>query len=475
MYKQLFATILFATGALAQTAAQRQLAGLLDVMNRGDRDGILSYFEKHYPTSPNKGESAVQLAENTGGFELLKTLDATETSVTALVTAKSKDQFSKLTLTAEAPEPHRITSVRLEPATRPPEYTPVRMTETAAIAAIRAETERLASQDKFAGAVMISKNGAPILAAAFGLADREKNVENRVDTRFRIGSMNKMFTAVATLQLAQAGKIDLKATVGKYIRDYPNTDIANKVTIEQLLSHTGGTGDFFGPEFDQNRLSLQKLTDYIKLFGKRGSKFEPGSQWDYSNYGFLLLGVIVQNVSGQDYYEYVREHVFKPAGMKRTDSLPESDRVSDRSLGYTRFGEGKATALHSNSETLPPRGTSAGGGYSTVEDLCRFASALTGHKLLNPQYTELLTTGKVDAGPDKYAFGFFEGRTSESVRWFGHGGGAPGMNGDLRIFSDAGYAVAVLSNLDPPAAQRVSEFAVDRLPLKSPGTGADGR
>src|SRR5947209_5231677 len=183
--------------------------------------------------------------------------------------------------------------------------------------------------------------------------------------------MIKMFTAVATQQLVQACKINLTDTVGKYIPDYPNAEIATKVTIQHLLTHTGGTGDFFGPEFDQNREKLQNLADYITLFGKRGLKFEPGSRFEYSNYGFLLLGVIIQNVSGQSYYDYVREHVFKPAGMTRTDSLPESDRVTDRSVGYTKLGPAKL--LHTNADTLPPRGTSAGLGYSTVEDLCSFA------------------------------------------------------------------------------------------------------
>jgi CubicO group peptidase (beta-lactamase class C family) len=200
----------------------------------------------------------------------------------------------------------------------------------------------------------------------------------------------------------------------------------------------------------------------VELYGKRAPAFEPGSKWAYSNYGFLLLGRVIEVVSGQSYYDYVREHVYKAAGMSSTDSLPESQPVPGRSVGYTKEGG----ALHPNTATLPPRGTSAGGGYSTVGDLLRFANALTGHKLLNAKSTELATTGKVASmGEGKYAYGFGD-TTTGGVRWFGHGGGAPGMNGDLRIYPESGYTIAVLANLDPPAATEISRFIGERLPAK---------
>ena len=157
-----------------------------------------------------------------------------------------------------------------------------------------------------------------LFSGAYGLADREKKVANKLDTRFRIGSMNKMFTAVSILQLVQAGKIKLTDPLGKYITDYPNQDVATKVTIHHLLTHTGGTGDIFGPEFDAHRLELKTLNDYVALYGKRAPAFEPGSRWVYSNYGMVLLGVVVERVSGQSYYDYVAEHVYKPAGMTLT-------------------------------------------------------------------------------------------------------------------------------------------------------------
>jgi CubicO group peptidase (beta-lactamase class C family) len=306
-----------------------------------------------------------------------------------------------------------------------------------------------------------------LFAHAYGLADHERGISNTLDTRFRIGSMNKMFTAVATLQLAEAGKLALDDAVGKHIPGYPNAAVATKVTVRHLLTHTGGTGDIFGIEFDRNIQTLREHSDYVKLFGRRPPNFEPGSRFEYSNYGFVLLGAIIEAASGESYYDYVRENVFHPAGMTSTDSLPESEDVPNRSIGYMHPYFGSAWLLP-NTDQLPWRGTAAGGGYSTVGDLARFADALKTHELLSPESTELLLTGKVDLGYEfEYAFGFFDARDESGNGWVGHGGGAPGMNGDLRIYLKSGYVVAVLSNLDPPAAQRISDYLDPRLPIAS--------
>jgi CubicO group peptidase (beta-lactamase class C family) len=403
----------------------------------------------------------------TGGFELRKIEETTATRVSGLLEEREGGQFARVTLEVEPAEPYRIVNMDLRRVRRPPEFALPRMAEAELVAALREKLEKDAAADKFSGAVMVARNGATVFSGAYGLADRDKKIPNTLDTRFRIGSMNKMFTATAVLQLAQAGKIKLNDPVGKYLTDYPNKDVATKVTIHHLLTHTGGTGDIFGPEFDAHRRELRTLSDYVKLYGERGPAFEPGSRWAYSNYGMLLLGVVIERVSGQSYYDYVRTHVYEPAGMTHSGSLAEDEVVPGRSVGYMR----RDGAWRPNTDTLPYRGTSAGGGYSTVGDLVRFATALLGHKLLDAEYTELLTTGKVETPDGKYAYGFDESIV-DGVRSFGHGGGAPGMNGDLRIYPQSGYVVAVLSNLDPPAAGRVSQFIGDRLPIGSKASAA---
>ena len=327
---------------------------------------------------------------------------------------------------------------------------------------LRGHVDEMAAQDEFAGVVLVAERGTPLFAAAYGMADRERNVPNNLETKFRIGSMNKMFTAVAIMQLVEQGRVRLDATVGDYLPDYPNRDIAEQVTILQLLTHTGGTGDMFGPQFTAHRAELVELSDYVDLYGRRGPDHgDLGDRFAYSNYGFILLGRIIETVTGRSYDDFVRASVFAPAGMISTGALPETTDVPGRSFGYRRR-EG-STRWTSNTSTLPPRGTSAGGGYSTAGDLLRFAEALQAHRLLSSRSTALLTTGRVVLGETRYALGFFEWRP-DGTRWIGHSGGAPGMCGELRIAPDRDFVIVVLSNIDPPACTGVADFAEVRLP-----------
>ena len=324
------------------------------------------------------------------------------------------------------------------------------------VKAVSARVTELSREDRFAGTVLIAHRGRIVHQQAVGLANRESGTPNTLETQFRNGSMNKMFTATATMQLVEAGKLSLDDTVGKVLPDYPNAEVARKVKIRHLLSHTGGTGDFFGPEFSRNRLTLKTHSDYLALFGSRAPQFEPGSQWRYSNYGMILLGAIIERVSGMTYYDYVQRHVFEPAGMRSTGSLPETDKVPNRSTGYMRVNNGWTP----NTDTLPTRGMAAGGGYSTVGDFFRFAEALQSGKLVSKASLQQMTTPGLNP---RYGFGMGLGANGAS-RSFGHGGGAPGQNGELRIYPDSGYVVVVLSNLDPPTASQLADFIAARLP-----------
>jgi D-alanyl-D-alanine carboxypeptidase len=446
-----------------KTPAGEQFSAWLQSFNGGERSQIAD-FQKRFKNPPPEQQIEGELGfrRMTGGFTLRKIEESTPTRVTGLMQERNSDQFARFVMDVEPAAPHAITNWTLNAIATPAEFAVPRLSEPQLIEAANARIAEAVKNDQFSGAVLVTKNGKPIISGAYGMADREKKTPNTLSTQFRIGSMNKMFTATSVLQLVQAGKIKLSDPFGKYISDYSNKDVASKVSIQQLLTHTGGTGDIFGPDFDQHRKELRTLQDYVNLYGKRDVEFAPGSRWEYSNYGFLLLGVVVERVSGKSYYDYVAEKVYAPAGMTSSASLPEDENVPRRSIGYTAFG---GSGLHPNTDTLPYRGTSAGGGYSTVEDLQRFASALLNHKLLNAEYTEMLTTGKVDTPRgDKYAFGFMDADADSGLRHFGHGGGAPGMNGDLQIYPQTGYVISVLSNLDPPAASRISDFIANRLP-----------
>jgi D-alanyl-D-alanine carboxypeptidase len=332
-----------------------------------------------------------------------------------------------------------------------------RLTQADALAALADHAEEQAQAGEFAGAVLVARHGKVLLEDAWGRADRKARTANTPATRFRIGSMNKMFTAVATLQLAEAGKLRLDDPIGRHLPDYPNKQVAAKVTVRHLLTHTGGTGDIFGPEFDQHRLQLREHRDYLKLYGSRGLNFEPGTRFEYSNYGFVLLGALIEQVSGMSYDDYVGDHVFRPAGMGSTGSLPESVDVPNRAVGYLRLSPGGT--WEPNTYTLPWRGTAAGGGYSTVGDLLRFAQALGSGRLLSKATLAEATR------PHQQQYGYgFDVQGQGRLASYGHGGGAPGMNGELRVFPQLGYVVVALSNLDPPAASEMVEFFALRMP-----------
>lgn len=317
--------------------------------------------------------------------------------------------------------------------------------------------DSLVATDQFSGVVLLAKNGEPLFVQAYAMANKSRNVANDVGTKFNLGSLNKMFTAIAIAQLAQEGKLQFGDSVAKHLPDYPNKDVASRVTIHQLLTHTSGMGDYLDSKrFAELRGTLESVNAHFPLFVDDAMSFEPGSRFQYSNAGYVVLGAIIERVSGKSYLDYVREHIFKPAGMVNTDSYELEQNVPNLAIGYTK-SEGRESR-QDNARFLPAKGSPAGGGYSTVEDLHHFARALSGYKLLNEQYTKIVLGGKVDApfGPNiKYAYGFGDQRVN-GHRIIGHSGGYPGVSAMFQMYVDQGYTVIVLGNYDE-AAQMVAK------------------
>lgn len=331
-----------------------------------------------------------------------------------------------------------------------------------ALQAFGSELRRLTASGQFSGVALVAKDGKPIFESAYGLADIEKKTPNAVNTLFNLGSNDKVFTSVAILQLAEAGKLKVSDPIGKYLTDYPNKEMA-KSTIEELLTHRGAAGDFFVPQYLDHRNEVRALADFVKLFGTRGPDGVPGGRPVYSNYGYILLGLIIERVSGEDYYTYVADHIFKPAGMTSTDFPLASDRKPGIAIGYT-VGDDKT--LRSNDDTLPYRGTSAGGGYSTVGDLLRFYNALWAGKLLNAHSVRLLIEGEASKpGGPVFPYGMGGLRTN-GARYYAHAGGAPGVSAEMESSPQTGYTIIVLANRDPMIATDLGKFIRERLPVK---------
>jgi CubicO group peptidase (beta-lactamase class C family) len=448
---------------VAETPASDMARRMIQTAKEGDAAFIAFTHANHQRIRPD--DQWLQLREQVKDLQIHAVEQASATHAELMAFDSNLESWVRLTIDVTPAEPHKTVGLNLRLVPRPADVpAPPRLAPAALVAATRARAEAAAKADSFSGAVFIAQGGKPVLEAAYGLADRDARTPNTTQTQFRFGSMGKMFTAVAIMQLAQAGKLDLTAPIGRYLTDYPNADIAAKVTINHLLTHTGGTGDIFAPEYFARRLEVKDPKDYVALFGARPPRFAPGERQEYSNYGFMLLGRIVEVVSGQSYDDYIAAHILAPAHMTATGNSPETVALPHRAVGYTGSGSG----LKSAADTLPWRGTPAGGGYSTVGDLAKFADALMANRLLDAAHTRLLTTGGF-AGPEgkllRYDFGAPAG---DGRRYFGHSGGAPGMNGELRIFpAEPGHdaaTIVVLANRDPPVASGVANFISDRLP-----------
>jgi CubicO group peptidase (beta-lactamase class C family) len=451
---------------IPDTPAGRQFAGWLKAFNSDSPDAFEAYMRQEYPAWSAPPAANRNFRNLTGGFESLGVESASESQIVVLLRERNwEDSYARVTIEV-APQPGgKITGARIQGVPPPPDIGPTqRMSETQALAAIKAKLDAASAAGQFTGAVRVAHNGDPVFDYVSGQADRERGVANTLDTLFRIGSMNKMFTAVSILQLVEAGKIGLDVPIATYLPDYPNADLASQVTVKHLLTHTGGTSDFFGPEFNQHRLELCEHSDYLDLFGTRDVAFTPGERFAYSNYGYLLLGAIIEAVTGQSYYDYVQEHIYAPAGMRATASLPEAVEVPGRSIGYTAQIPGSNGVLQPNTDTLPCRGTSAGGGYSTVGDLIRFSEALRTGKLVSPQLLEEATRTQVAMGPGGgYGYGFGSNQVNGTPA-FGHSGGAPGMSADLTVFPELGYEVAIAANMDSQLVTRLTAYLGARLP-----------
>jgi CubicO group peptidase (beta-lactamase class C family) len=325
----------------------------------------------------------------------------------------------------------------------------------------------LVAEDKFSGAVLVARDDKPIFQKAYGLASKEFNVPNQTNTRFNVASMGKMFTGIAVAQLAEQGKLSFNDFIAKHLPDYPK-EVASRVTIHHLLTHTSGMGSYWKDEFHEaNHARFRTIRDFFPFFVNDALAFPPGTKWSYSNAGFMVLGAIIEKVTGQSYFAYVKENVFRRAGMNDTDFY-EADRVTPNlAIGYTkqnRYLRG-ATEWTNTLFISPVKGGAAGGEYSTVEDLLRFSIALRQHKLLSPDMTDTTLTGKFEyTTTRKYAYGFANDIV-RGQRIVFHDGGANGISAEFDMYRDIGYTIAVLSNYDHPAARPLVKKVQEMIPV----------
>jgi len=274
-------------------------------------------------------------------------------------------------------------------------------------------------------------------------------VLNKIDTKFNIGSLNKFFTGVAVLQLVEKDLLKLDDPLSKYLSGFPQ-DIADKITIRYLLQHKAGWGAYWeNAYYLAHWPELRTLDDYMAFIKDIPVDFEPGTRQQYSNTGYEVLGMVIEKVTGKSYYDYVRENVYKSAGMTGTDTYEKDGLVENLAIGYTNHappGGKPGEGFQRENSLLPPaKGTAAGGGYSTAGDLLKFINAFRNFKLLSPRYTAMVNQDFEDV---KHVPGRLKGG-------IGVAGGGQGINAVLEIEYGPGDIVIVLSNYDPPTASKL--------------------
>ncbi|MFC2161728.1 serine hydrolase domain-containing protein, partial [Acidobacteriota bacterium] len=280
---------------------------------------------------------------------------------------------------------------------------------------------------------------------AAGEASKRFHVPINIDTKFNLGSMNKMFTSLTIMNLVEKGKLGLEDTIDNFVDEsWLPKDITAKIKIHNLLSHSSGLGSYFNSEYVRSSKQLfRKLDDYKPLIKSEKLAFEPGERFQYSNTGMFLLGVVIENITGEDYFDTIRKMIYAPAGMENTDCYEMDYPVENLAIGYSPDNRNE-WGWQNNYYKHVIKGGPAGGGFSTVGDLHRFALALLSGKIVSETSLKKMWTDRGSAG---YGYGFVikDGLNGKVV---GHSGGFPGINSNLDIYLDKGYVIAVMSNLD---------------------------
>jgi CubicO group peptidase (beta-lactamase class C family) len=445
------------------TPVRAQLDRFLQAYNANDRD-TLATFMRANGSEPMQQEGPIRHAliwyKVLGGFDAIEVVEATPFELTGFVRTRESLDVLNVTLAVEPAPPHRIVTILFNGDDLPERYRPRRLPEAAAAEVWRAEAARLASIDKFSGTIFFAHGKNVLVRDAFGFADRERGIPNTVETRFRTASVTKMFTAVAVLRLVQDRKISLDDPIGRHVPEIANEPFG-RGTVHQYLTHTAGAGDLFDDRYFGHQRELRSHDDYLRVFGKDLLKSAPGHEFAYSNMGYMLLGSLIERVTGKSWDAAVMKAVFKPARMTRTGTEPEDVTVEGRAIVYDRpLG---VRDVISAMDHIDYRPFAACGAYTTVDDLARFFDALLSRRLLNAKYTGLMLSPEgLGVDGSMYGYGMKVGDPSTG-HWIGHDGSDRGMNTEAWISPKTGHVLIVLSNFDAPAAEKTKEFLLDRL------------
>jgi len=308
--------------------------------------------------------------------------------------------------------------------------------------------KKYAEYGLFNGSALVAENGKPIYRQGFGMANMEWDIPNAPNTKHRLGSITKQFTAALILQLAEQGKLKLDVPITTYLPDYPKAN-GDQITIHHLLTHTSGVPSYTGfPNFfKETSKKYYNPTDFVKLFSDLPLEFKPGEKWNYSNSGYFLLGYLIEKVTGKTYETCLQENIFTPLHMNDTGFDRFEEILKNRAGAYEKEGEGYVNAPYLDMN-LP---YAAGSMYSTVEDLYLWDQALYTDKVLSAKSRELMFAHHFPVDKEYYGYGWFVGefanvKPGAKIDITEHGGGINGFNTIISRITTDKNLVVLLNN-----------------------------
>ncbi|MDK1285769.1 serine hydrolase domain-containing protein [Pseudoalteromonas umbrosa] len=448
-------------------AKEEMSSSFLQLFNKGDRHDVKGYLLKNmshsriqtYGIEAHVG-AFLNLQNTHGKLTLLDVLSEENNNERLLVQSENNQLTFTLIINREAQKPYGMNYFILRDSPARGDVK-VRLSHKKIANELSIFMERLRKKDAFSGVVLVAKKEEIIFNQAVGFANKEWRVKNTLDTRFALGSINKMFTALAALKLVEQGKIKLDDKLVDYVdRSWLPEGEVDQITVRHLMTHTSGLGNFFNDEFnDSNKELYRDLESYKPLIAGAPLNFSPGSRNRYSNSGMLMLGLVIEKASGLSYYDFVQKYIYDRANMADSGSFELDSTTPKLATGYLK-------RMHSDNwvkstYTRAVKGSPAGGGFSTIQDLHRFALALTNYKLLNKELTEQAYSEKTAYNSAKwYGYGFSVGGQPDN-RIVGHGGAYLGVDARLDIHLDTGYVVVILanqSNVVSPVRRKINEL-----------------
>ncbi len=447
------------TTAFPQGPTGARIKSLIEVMNSGNVDRIKRFiadecagdFKQKIPIEDHIS-TALGFQRDTGGVDFHSVRSYTpERPGTTVVIVKDRVLGGWWGLSfrfGDAPS-FFVAGLGINAARPPAGLVEPPLSEKEAVGEIQALMARVKKTGWYSGTVLVARGADVLLTDFAGEASKAFHVPNNIDTKFNLGSMNKMFTSTAIARLAEAGKLSFDDPIGKWIDEtWLPKDVTARITVRHLITHTSGLGSYFNAAYQKSSRALfRKLDDYKPLIKDDRPAFPPGERFQYSNTGMFLLGVIIEKVTGEDYFDHIRKVIHAPAGMTNSDCYEMDYPVENLAIGYSPdFASPYKWQNNLYKHVL--KGGPAGGGFSTVKDLHRFAVALLSGKLVSAKTRELMWT---DAKGANYGYGFAVVQ-SPGGKAVGHSGGFSGINSQLDIYVDSGYVVAAMCNYDNGAS-----------------------